>query len=222
MTRKAIPVKKKPAAKTTSRSKAANLERVVGEAFARALSRPLPIEAQVTLQYENRVHGIKAVLDMYAGMIDSEDAAMRDIARKLIDDVSAVVDGQGRRQRLRLDLMGSLDTICFLRSGKNDDDAERALAVEMLRRILDAELKGISDADAETALAVWRDDRAKPKGLKPKWQFLASLCERLGLGEVKADSLERDWRLWASENVRYRDIEKYGGSIVAAVHAKTT
>jgi hypothetical protein len=65
----------------------------------------------------------------------------------------------------------------------------------------------LEDADITRALAAWgrpagrpslaSNERPQPK----KWPFLASLCERIGLGRTTHRTLQADWGLWRRRSV---------------------
>ncbi len=52
----------------------------------------------------------------------------------------------------------------------------------------------------QTAVDLWKsqDDGYHPDEPAPKWEYLANLCGRLGLGEVTAEDLQEDWEAWTS------------------------
>ena len=73
-----------------------------------------------------------------------------------------------------------------------------ALAWEMAEGSV---LQPLTREDAEMAIAVWVFGEGKGpgrpkggKGLPPRWEFLAKLCAKLGLGAVDKDTVRSDWQ----------------------------
>lgn len=57
------------------------------------------------------------------------------------------------------------------------------------------------DEDAlSTAVDLWRSsgDEDPPGEPAPKWEYLANLCARIGLGSPTAEDLSGDWEVWTS------------------------
>lgn len=140
--------------------------------------------------YRDRVRGLRAVLDMHEKLLDVESASSRRIARKMIDDLAAVVDGFRAPHRLRIQFLEALDFHTTMAPQAEAED------VPAFCRLLDPGLSPVDTEDAATALTVWRTATRERK-----WVFLSELFARLGLGEVKPGSLHRDWQKWCAENV---------------------
>jgi hypothetical protein len=58
----------------------------------------------------------------------------------------------------------------------------------------------LDESSFETAIGLWKSsgDDYQPGEPSPKWEYLANLCGKLGLGGPTADDLSGDWEAWTS------------------------
>jgi len=89
----------------------------------------------------------------------------------------------------------------WLSQSVNDAVRGEPLSVQLAAFGNRSKSAGKVDEDAfGTAVELWRSsgDDYQPGEPTPKWEYLANLCKKLGLGEPTADELSDDWEVWTS------------------------